>query len=45
MDVQAPAGVAALRLLGSAGWTFLSYFAIASERRSQGHGDVFQGRV
>jgi hypothetical protein len=36
-----PAGVAAFRLLGSAGWTFLRYFAIAGELRSQGLGREF----
>ena len=41
MDGQAPVGVAALRLLGSAGWSFLRYFAIAGERRSQGLGRQF----
>ena len=36
-----PAGVAALRLLGSVQWSFLRYFAITGERRSQGLGRRF----
>jgi hypothetical protein len=36
-----PAGFAATRLLGSAGWTFLRYFAIDRARRSQGYGREF----
>jgi hypothetical protein len=41
MEGQVPAGVAAVRLLGSAGWSFLRYFAIAGERRGQGLGRQF----
>ena len=41
MDGSAPAGVAALRRLGSVEWSFLRYFAIAGERRSQGLGRRF----
>lgn len=41
MDGQVPAGIAALRLLGSVEWSFLRYFAIAGERRSQGLGRQF----
>ena len=41
MDGQAPAGIAALRLLGSARWSFLRYFAIAGDRRSQRLGRQF----
>jgi hypothetical protein len=41
MDGKAPAGVAALRLLGSVDWSFLRYFAIAGKRRSQGLGHQF----
>jgi GNAT superfamily N-acetyltransferase len=37
----APAGVAALRLLGSVQWSFLRYFAIAEDRRGQGLGRQF----
>jgi hypothetical protein len=37
----APVGFAALRLLGSAGWSFLRYFAIERSRRSQGSGREF----
>ena len=36
-----PVGFAALRLLGSVQWSFLRYFAIARERRSQGAGRQF----
>jgi len=38
---QVPAGFAALRLLGSVEWSFLRYFAIAGDRRSQGLGRQF----
>jgi acetyltransferase (GNAT) family protein len=38
-------GFAALRLLGSVGWSFLRYFAIAGERRSQGLGRQFWQRL
>jgi hypothetical protein len=41
MTGGAPAGVAALRLLGSVQWSFLRYFAIAGKRRSQGLGRQF----
>jgi hypothetical protein len=41
MDGNVPAGFAALRLLGSVEWSFLRYFAIAGERRSQGLGRQF----
>jgi hypothetical protein len=41
MDGEAPAGFAALRLLGSVDWSFLRYFAIAGHRRSQGLGREF----
>jgi hypothetical protein len=41
MDGQVPAGVAALRRLGSARWSFLRYFAIAGDRRGQGLGRQF----
>jgi GNAT superfamily N-acetyltransferase len=41
IEGDAPAGFAALRLLGSAGWSFLRYFAVARERRSQGLGQQF----
>lgn len=41
MDGEGPTGLAALRLLRSADWTFLRYFAIDSERRSQGLGRHF----
>jgi hypothetical protein len=37
----APVGFAALRLLGSVGWSFLRYFAIERSRRSQGAGREF----
>src|SRR5262245_30477745 len=38
---ELPAGIAALRLLGSVRWSFLRYFAITAERRSQGLGGQF----
>lgn len=41
MDGLAPVGFAALRRLGSVDWSFLRYFAIAGERRSQGLGRRF----
>ncbi len=41
VEGTAPVGFAALRLLESAEWTFLRYFAIAGERRSQGIGIRF----
>lgn len=41
MADQAPAGFAALRRLGSVEWSFLRYFAIAGERRSEGLGRRF----
>lgn len=41
MEGMAPVGVAALRLLGSVEWSFLRYFAITGERRSQGLGRQF----
>lgn len=41
MDGKLPAGFAALRLLSSVEWSFLRYFAIAGERRSQGLGRQF----
>ena len=41
LDGQAPVGFAALRLLGSVGWSFLGYFAIDRSRRSQGSGREF----
>jgi hypothetical protein len=41
MDGNVPAGFAALRLLRSVEWSFLRYFAIAGERRSQGLGRQF----
>lgn len=41
MDGSVPVGFAALRLLGSVEWSFLRYFAIAGERRSQGLGGQF----
>lgn len=40
-----PVGLAALRLLGSVRWSFLRYFAIAEDRRSQGVGRQFWGLV
>jgi GNAT superfamily N-acetyltransferase len=36
-----PVGFAAVRLLGSVGWSFLRYFAIAGDRRSWGLGRWF----
>lgn len=41
LDGPDAAGFAVLRLLGSVRWTFLRYFAIAGERRSQGLGRQF----
>jgi len=41
MDGEAPAGIAALRLLWSVEWSFLRYFAIAGKRRGQGAGHRF----
>jgi hypothetical protein len=41
MDGETPVGLAVLRLLGSVQWSFLRYFAIAGERRSQGLGRQF----
>jgi hypothetical protein len=41
LESAVPAGVAALRLLGSVQWSFLRYFAITGERRSQGLGRRF----
>jgi hypothetical protein len=41
LEDTAPAGFAALRLLGSVEWSFLRYFAIAGERRGQGLGRQF----
>jgi hypothetical protein len=41
MDGTVPAGLAVLRLLGSVGWSFLRYFAIAGQRRGQGAGRRF----
>jgi hypothetical protein len=41
LESGVPAGVAALRLLGSVQWSFLRYFAITGERRSQGLGRRF----
>jgi hypothetical protein len=41
MEGEVPAGLAALRLLGSAGWSFLRYFAISKERQGQGLGGQF----
>ena len=41
MERNAPAGLAALRRLDSVEWSFLRYFAIAGERRSQGLGRQF----
>jgi GNAT superfamily N-acetyltransferase len=38
LDGVVPAGFASLRLLRSASWTFLRYFAIAADRRGQGAG-------
>ncbi|HEY2575843.1 MAG TPA: GNAT family N-acetyltransferase [Streptosporangiaceae bacterium] len=41
MAGAAPVGIAVLRLLHSVNWSFLRYFAIAGERRSQGLGRQF----
>jgi hypothetical protein len=41
MENMEPVGLAALRLLGSVRWSFLRYFAIAGDRRSQGLGRQF----
>jgi len=41
LEGTAPVGFAALRRLGSVEWSFLRYFAIAAERRSQGIGRWF----
>lgn len=41
LEGAVPAGLAALRLLGSVQWSFLRYFAITGERRSQGLGRRF----
>ena len=41
LEDRVPAGFAALRRLGSVEWSFLRYFAIADERRSQGLGRRF----
>src|ERR1700751_4853037 len=41
LDRAMPAGFAALRMLPSASWTFLRYFAVAAPRRSQGAGRQF----
>jgi hypothetical protein len=41
MQGNAPVGLAALRRLGSVQWSFLRYFAIAGESRSQGLGRRF----
>jgi hypothetical protein len=41
LDGSEPVGFSALRLLGSAQWSFLRYFAIARARRSQGIGRRF----
>jgi hypothetical protein len=41
LDGPDAVGLAALRLLGSVRWSFLRYFAIAGERRSQGLGRQF----
>ena len=38
LDGSAPTGFASLRMLPSASWTFLRYFAVAAPRRSQGAG-------
>jgi hypothetical protein len=40
-DGGEPVGFAALRILGSAGWTFLRYYAIAADRRGSGVGQQF----
>jgi Acetyltransferase (GNAT) family len=41
LDGSEPAGFASLRMLPSAEWTFLRYFAVAAPRRSQGAGRRF----
>jgi GNAT superfamily N-acetyltransferase len=41
LEGDAPAGFAALRRLGTVEWSFLRYFAVAGERRSQGIGRRF----
>jgi hypothetical protein len=41
LDGKTPAGLAALRMLSSVEWSFLRYFAIGAERRSQGLGHQF----
>lgn len=41
LDRAGPAGFAALRMLPSASWTFLRYFAVAAPRRNQGTGRQF----
>jgi hypothetical protein len=41
MENLEPVGVAVFRLLGSVGWSFLRYFAIAEKRRSQAVGRRF----
>lgn len=41
MEGTVPAGLAAFRLLSSVGWSFLRYFAISRQRRSQGLGRQF----
>lgn len=41
LDRAGPAGFASLRMLPSASWTFLRYFAVAARRRSQGAGRQF----
>lgn len=45
LDGPEPVGFSAVRLLGSAQWSFLRYFAIARERRSQGVGRWFWRRL
>jgi len=41
VDGSGPAGFASLRMLPSASWTFLRYFAVAAARRRQGAGRQF----
>ena len=41
LECKTPAGFAALRLLSSVEWSFLRYFAVGAERRSQGLGRQF----
>ena len=41
LDGGEPVGFAAFRILSSAGWTFLRYYAIAADRRSSGLGQRF----